>query len=154
MHNIGRFLLLSVFLLLLPIPFAVLNAWLNPQTPSWNLVELKEGEIALVDLLDWEGAYILIDARNVDAYAAGHIPGAINLYAGEFDTQILGLLDVWSPDHSILIYCDSRQCGASEELAIRLREDFQMDQVFVIKGGWESWTNASAETRFSLGERL
>jgi rhodanese-related sulfurtransferase len=138
-------------LLLLPVLVGGLNAWLNPHTPPWNPMQLAEGEITLEHLLDWEDDYILIDARTPEAYQAAHMPGSINLYAGEFDTQIVSLLDVWSPDRSVIIYCDSRQCGASEEMAARLREDFQMEHVYVLKGGWESWGNAAAEIRLSLG---
>ncbi len=114
-------------------------------------MQLAEGEIALEHLSDWEDDYILVDARAPEAYEVGHIPGAVNLYAGAFDTQILNLLDVWSPDRSVIVYCDSRQCDASAEMAARLKEDFQMERVYVLKGGWESWTTAPAQVREQLG---
>jgi rhodanese-related sulfurtransferase len=143
--------ILNLYLLvLLPLPFAALNAWLNPNTPPWNPMQLAEGEVALEQLLDWEDDYILVDARAPEGYAAGHIPEAINLYAGTFDGQVMNLLDVWSPERSVIIYCDSRQCGASEEMAQRLREDFQMDKVYVLKGGWESWLEAGGQ-RLGVG---
>jgi rhodanese-related sulfurtransferase len=135
-------ILIFVFLLALPVIPAALNAWLNPNTPPWNPMQLAEGEVALKQLLDWADDYILVDARSPESYEQAHMPEAINLYAGAFDAQILNLLDVWSPERSVIVYCDSRQCGASEELAQRLREDFQMDKVFVLKGGWESWLRA------------
>lgn len=139
-------------LLLLPILLGGLNAWLNPNTPAWDPMQLSEGEIDLNRLLNWEGDFVLLDARAPAAYELGHMPGAINLHAEEFDLQILNLLDVWSPEHSIIIYCDSRQCGASEEIAQRLREGFEMEKVFVLKGGWESWMNAAPEVRMKLGD--
>ena len=138
-------------LLLLPVLIGGLNAWLNPNTPPWSPMELAEGEIVLEHLLKWEDDYILVDARAPEAYMSEHIPSAINLNAGEFDTQILNLLDGWSPDQSVIVYCDSRQCDASEEIADRLREDFQMERVFVLKGGWESWTKAAPHVRSELG---
>lgn len=140
-----------VLLLLLPVLLGGLNGWLNPNTPPWNPMQLAEGEIGLEHLLEWKNDYILVDARTPDAYEVAHMPGAVNLYAGEFDTQILNVLDVWSPDRSVIVYCDSRQCDASAEMAARLREDFQMEQVYVLKGGWESWTEAPADIRSGLG---
>lgn len=140
----------SLLLLLALIP-AVINAWLNPNTPSWNPMQLAEGELALEQLVDWPYDYLLVDARSPEDFDTAHMPGAINLYAGEFDSQILNLLDVWMPDHSVIVYCDSRQCGASEEIANRLREDFQMEKVFVLKGGWESWMEATTEFQLSVG---
>jgi rhodanese-related sulfurtransferase len=145
MRKSKSFLQMVCLLLLLPIPFAVLNAWLNPHTPSWNPMQLAEGEVALEHLLGWKDDYILIDARAPEAYETAHIPEAINLYSGEFDAQILSLLDIWSPDRSIIVYCDSRQCGASEEIAERLRQDFQMENVYVLKGGWESYQTSNIE---------
>ena len=138
-------------LLLFPIFIGGLNAWLNPSTPPWNPMQLAEGEIELKQLLDWEDNYMLVDARVPESYESAHMPEAINLYAGEFDAQILNLLDIWSPERSVIVYCDSRQCGASEEIAQRLRQDFQMDKVFVLKGGWESWMEATTEFQLSLG---
>lgn len=140
-----------LLLIILPIPLAVVNAWLNPNTPPWSPMQLAEGEIALEHLLQWEDAYLLVDAREAEAYMSAHMPSAINLNAGEFDAQILNLLDVWSPDQSVIVYCDSRQCDASEEIADRLREEFQMKRVFVLKGGWESWTQAAPNIRSELG---
>lgn len=138
-------------LLLLPVLLGGLNAWLNPNTPPWNPMQLAEGEIALEHLLEWEDKYILVDARAPEAYEVAHMPDAVNLYAGEFDAQILALLDVWSPDRSVIVYCDSRQCDASAEMAARLREDFQMENVYVLKGGWESWAQAPSDIRTKLG---
>ena len=137
--------------LLIPLPLAVINAFLNPNIPPWNPMVLGEKEVDLEQLLAWEGSYILVDARTPESYQDGHLPEAINLHMGEFDNQVLDLLDRWSPDEAIVVYCDSRQCNASEEIANRLREDFQMDPVFVLKGGWESWAEATVETRTRLG---
>jgi rhodanese-related sulfurtransferase len=137
------FISMLCLLILFPIPFAVVNAWLNPSAPPWNSMHLAEGEIALEHLLDWEDDYILVDARAPEAYEVAHMPEAINVYGSEFDTQILHLLDIWSPGRSIIVYCDSRQCGTSEALATRLREDFQMDRVYVFKGGWESYQTSN-----------
>jgi len=136
-------ILTFILLLALPVIPAALNAWLNPNVPPWNPMQLAGGEVALADLLEWADDYILIDARSPESYQVEHMPDAINLYAGEFNTQIMNLLDVWSPERSIVIYCDSRQCGASEELAQRLRQDFQMENVFVLKGGWESYRTSN-----------
>lgn len=135
----------TVALLLLAVVPAALNAWLNPSRPAWNLTQLKEGEVNLAQLSLWADAYVLVDARSPEVYEAGHIPEAINVYAGTFDDQILGLLDVWNPEHAVVVYCDSRQCGASEELAKRLRDDFQMEQVYVLKGGWQSYQTSNIE---------
>lgn len=129
-------------LLLLPLVPAGLNAWLNPRTPSLNPMQLAEGEVSLDQALNWDGPHLLVDARAPEAFADGHIPNAINLYMGQFDSQVMDLLDLWTPGHAVIVYCDSRQCGASSEMAERLRGEFGMEDVFVLKGGWEAWRSA------------
>lgn len=141
-------------LLVLPVIPAALNVWLSPERPPWNPMELADGEILLQELADWPSAYLLLDARSMESFEASHMPGAVNLYVGEFDSQIVNVLDLWSPDLSIIVYCDSRQCGASEEIAQRLRSDFQMENIYVLKGGWESWINAPLDLRNQLEENL
>jgi rhodanese-related sulfurtransferase len=143
-----RILILMFALPLIP---AALNAWLNPMAPPWNAMQLAEGEITLQHLLDWEDDYILVDARASENYATGHMPQAINVSGSEFDTQMMPLLDQWTPERPVVVYCDSRQCGSSAEIAARLRQDFQMDKVFVLKGGWESWIEASTDIQEILG---
>jgi 3-mercaptopyruvate sulfurtransferase SseA len=49
------------------------------------------------------GAAIIVDVRSAGAYAAGHIPGAINIELEEFETNPTGLnLD---KDQWIITYC-------------------------------------------------
>ena len=49
------------------------------------------------------GAAIVIDVRGKDDYNAGHIPGALNIQLGEFETNPTGLgLD---QDQWIITYC-------------------------------------------------
>jgi hypothetical protein len=78
MRKSKSFLQMVCLLLLLPIPFAVLNAWLNPNTPPWNPMQLAEGEVALEHLLDWKDEYILIDARSPESYERAQDPKRVS----------------------------------------------------------------------------
>ena len=49
------------------------------------------------------GAAIIVDVRSAGAYAASHVPGALNIQLGEFETNPTGLeLD---KDQWIITYC-------------------------------------------------
>jgi predicted sulfurtransferase len=49
------------------------------------------------------GAAVIVDVRSAGAYAASHVPGAINIQLGEFETNPTGLnLD---KDQWIITYC-------------------------------------------------
>jgi len=49
------------------------------------------------------GAAIIVDVRSKQAYDASHIPGAINIQLGEFETNINGL--TLAKDQWIITYC-------------------------------------------------
>jgi len=42
----------------------------------------------------------------------------------------------------VMVYCNSRKCHASEEVAHRLREEVGLRPVYVLRGGWEAWKGA------------
>ena len=122
-----------------------LNGWLNPRTPSWSPDKLGEGEVSLEIVDAWSAPVLWIDARSAEAYDEEHIPGAILLNMDRFDELLPRLFDAWEGSETLVVYCDSRQCGASEAVADRLREDLGMEEVFVLKGGWESWKERGAK---------
>ena len=85
------------------------------------------------------GAFILVDARNQDDFESGHISGALNLNEDGFDVQIGNLLDVWSPEKSVAVYCNPSNCDSSAKIARRLKHDYGIEKVFVLDGDWRKW---------------
>ena len=73
-----------------------------------NNIPLNEAEVPRISLEKARaaiesGAAIVIDVRSKEAYAASHIPGALNIQLGEFETDPTGLgLD---KDQWIITYC-------------------------------------------------
>ena len=43
---------------------------------------------------------------------------------------------------AIVVYCSSKKCHSSEEVARRLREEVGLKTVYVLRGGWEAWKGA------------
>ena len=88
----------------------------NPQIdyPGFAKLTSAVGPYRQSRLLSWQkfdaaaqqrGALIL-DARSADAYAAGHIRGAVNLPFTDFTTQSLAKA-IGGKDRPILIYCNN-----------------------------------------------
>ena len=79
---------------------------------SYRQISMDEA----VEMMKKESGYIILDVRRADEYAAGHIPGAINLPNEEIGANEIPEL----PDKSqlILVYCRSgrRSKDASEKL--------------------------------------
>jgi 3-mercaptopyruvate sulfurtransferase SseA len=76
--------------------------------PATNNIPLTEAEVPRVSLEDAKTAYdngaaIIVDVRSKEAYSAGHIPGAVNIQLGEFETASSNIdlpKDAW-----IITYC-------------------------------------------------
>src|SRR5215470_1199815 len=77
-------------------------------TDSWDLsVDLRAG---LSDI-------VVIDARSRDAYAAGHIPGAVSFPHREMSAETTAPLD---RSKVYVVYCDGIGCNASTKGAYKL----------------------------------
>ena len=60
---------------------------------------------------------LVIDARTQDAYARGHVPGAINLPYRKIDSSTTSGIP---KDKVLVTYCHGVQCNASTKAALRL----------------------------------
>lgn len=126
---------------------------LSAPAPTAAAPACSVGEpFALVERIDLERArarlgdpgVTFVDARPVDAFRAAHIPGAINLPAGE----AAGILEVQSipipSDDLVVTYCDTRACEQAEYLGLLLRDAVGCREVRVLAGGWRAWIEAGA----------
>lgn len=130
----------ALCLALLALLPAVISAFLHPRRPDfWS--QPREGEITLNAALRKPGDYLWIDARTVTEHTAGHIPGSLPLNLEDWVNLLPTVLEAWPEGKPVIVYCDSRRCKASEDVAMRLRE-FDQAPVFVLKGGWEAWRAA------------
>lgn len=128
----------SLLLLLLTALAAALTGWLHPRAPEYAPRATDERSPLAVS---WEEAaafpaVLWIDARTEDAYAADHLAGALLLNEDTWHTGFEELLLNWTPDQTIIVYCDEAACHASEAVAIRLRRELGTDNVFFLEGGW------------------
>ena len=84
----------------------------NSQTNTYRQIAMDEA----VTMMAQESGYIILDVRRPDEFAAGHIPGAINVANETIGTAEIPEL----PDKNqlILVYCRSgrRSKEASEKL--------------------------------------
>jgi rhodanese-related sulfurtransferase len=95
-----------------------------------------------VKVLHAGGGAVFVDARSAEEFAAGHIPGAVNLPFDLVyeDPTLLDRLD--AGDKPIVCYCDGSECELAENLAFVLI-DAGYRKVLVYEGGTLAWTAAS-----------
>jgi len=103
----------------------VMEDKLRFHTDSWDLsTDLRAG---LSDI-------VVIDARSRDAYAAGHIPGAVSFPHRKMTAEITARLD---RSKVYVVYCDGIGCNASTKGAYKLaRLGFRAKELL---GGIDWW---------------
>lgn len=100
---------------------------------------LKPHEIRAATARQWGAKVQWVDARPAERFEAGHIQGAFRFTVEEWETLMPKFVDVWDGDKTVVIYCDGGECDASHALANRMRDELQIQGVFVLQGGWPAW---------------
>lgn len=94
----------------------------------------------------WQGgAAFFLDARAPADYKAGHIAGAYNLPAEDFDARYPQTATLLTPDSVIVTYCDGMECDLSHHLTDQLRE-LGYRNVRILQNGWTAWRQAGLTT--------
>lgn len=75
----------------------------------------------------------LIDARSDEAYAAGHVPGAISLPHARIDADAVAAL----PDGLLVAYCTGPSCNGASKAAAALAAHGRA--VKEMLGGFDYW---------------
>jgi len=83
------------------------------------------------------GAYV-IDVREANEYAEGHIPGAVNIPIRTLAQN----LDKVPTDQPVLVYCASGHRAGMATAALR---ELGYDNVRAFSGGWKAWSGANEE---------
>ena len=64
-----------------------------------------------------EPGFVLLDVRGPDAYAKGHVPGALHLPHGKI---IDSKMAAWPRDTLFVVYCAGPHCNGAARAAVRL----------------------------------
>jgi rhodanese-related sulfurtransferase len=87
------------------------------------------------------GAALFVDAREASDYAAGHVPGAVNLPFDESITDPGRLEKLDGRGKPIIVYCGGGGCEVSIQMAGALIQ-VGHKKVLVFEGGYPDWETA------------
>ncbi|AMN50179.1 rhodanese-like domain-containing protein [Psychrobacter sp. P2G3] len=112
------------------------------KTPQ-DLVSAAKAQITEVALAQaaaaCDKADIVIDVREPEEYATGHIEKAVLIPRGLLEFKIDDLTATTGADTNIVLYCKT---GGRAALAVQSLEALGYKQVVSIAGGFEAWTEA------------
>jgi len=89
------------------------------------------------------GKRVVIDVREYDEYAAGHLPGAINIPRGVLEFKIGMVPECANKSGAFLLYC--RTSGRAAWSAVQLQKNGYAD-VVSMAGGFEAWNTEGRPT--------
>lgn len=84
-------------------------------------------------------AGVLIDVREADEYAAGHLPGAVHMSRGLLEFKISANPELAARDLTIVLYC--KTSGRAALAAVQLQAMGYL-KVSSIAGGFDAWVAA------------
>lgn len=84
-------------------------------------------------------ADVLVDVREADEFAAGHMPGAVHISRGMLEFRFSGMPALQARDLKIVLYCKTSGRAA---LAAAALHDMGYLNVQSIAGGFDAWAAA------------
>ena len=88
-------------------------------------------------------ADVLIDVREADEFAAGHLPGAVHMSRGLLEFKMSASPELASRDLQIVLYC--KTSGRAALAAVQLHA-MGYRNVSSIAGGFDAWIAAGKPT--------
>jgi rhodanese-related sulfurtransferase len=111
-----------------------------------DLVAAAKSRIQEITVADAEQAIldadVLIDVREADEFAAGHLPGAIHASRGMLEFKLSGNPALSARDLKIVLYCKTSGRAALAACALH---DMGYLNVQSIAGGFDAWAAAGKQ---------
>ncbi|MFD5510507.1 rhodanese-like domain-containing protein [Streptomyces sp. NPDC127051] len=109
-----------------------------------------EADVADVhaDVESGAGGFVLVDSRSAEAWAQGHIPGAVHLPADEIGARAAELV---APGSVVVTYCWGPGCNGATRAAYAFASaGYQVKEML---GGFEYWSREGFPVEDSAGTR-
>ena len=119
-----------------PVPPPVAPSADGTPAPATNAMLLED----LVVFFE-AGNGFLIDARPIDQYREGHIPGAFHIDVDAFRQGRPEVLDFLPTDAEIVIYCGGGECDASH-MVERMLQSHGYTNLKIFEPGYPAWEKA------------
>ncbi len=95
-----------------------------------------------------QGGFVVLDVRGPDAFAGGHVPGAVNIPHRRINQR---LLSVYAADTLFVVYCNGPHCNGADRAAIAVARLGRPVKKMI--GGVRGWLDEGFELTAAPGAR-
>ncbi len=92
-----------------------------------------------------------VDARSALRFAAGHVPGAVNIPSSDFDAAFARLKARLPVKGATVVYCESADCDESDIVLEQLVKR-GYTRLLHFKTGWQSWEDKGLPQEQGAGQ--
>lgn len=121
--------------------FPWMASWSEQEMAARHLEGLREISLEEAWEVHQAGKALFLDARDPGSFAAGHLPGALNVPPPEADNFSREIFTLQGAGMVPIAYCDGVDCPLSAELA-RVLKELGVEGVRVLVNGWSRWREA------------
>ncbi len=150
--NLKRLIVGAVLILLLStvvglaVNLSLVRRFVRGEFKQGFLARKEFPEIRFITLAEAEDLFaqrdaVFVDSRSRKEYAAGHIPGAVNIPLEENKTELPDGALPYPPGQVLVVYCEGGDCQTSLALA-KLIHDRGFLDIRIFAGGWTEWKAA------------
>lgn len=110
-----------------------------PPFPGTVMINVATAKLA------WNEGYAeIVDSRTRKEFDRARIPAAWHVPQSAFtDGNVpADFIEFVARDTPLIIYCEGGDCDTSENVAIRLQQDYRYQAIFVLKPGIPGWVEA------------
>ncbi|MFG0252987.1 MAG: rhodanese-like domain-containing protein [Phycisphaerales bacterium JB038] len=96
--------------------------------------------------LAWDMGYAeFVDARSEEEFKRAQVIGAWNVSQADLANSGLptDFHEFVGTDTPLIIYCEGGECDTSENVAIRLQDDYLYQTIYILKPGIPGWVKAA-----------
>ncbi|WP_203076941.1 rhodanese-like domain-containing protein [Falsiroseomonas ponticola] len=84
--------------------------------------------------------FVLLDVRGPNAFARGHVPGALNLPRRQMTAE---RMEAWPAETLFVVYCAGPHCNGADKAAAALAALGRPVKMMI--GGWTGWLDEGFE---------
>lgn len=110
-------------------------------SPARSIPVVSTLALAQAKAIHDAGSMLFVDGRDRASYASGHVPGAVNLPAGDLEEALASEKSRMDAARGFVIYCEQPDGAVAKQVG-RQMSAHGLGNLYLFPGGWRDWSAA------------